>query len=86
MQIFIRLSTGKTITMDVTNGTLLSDVLQYANEYDTVNQYHNLLLIKDYYEENSNLTVEKNKILKLDIALISLYKDNIIKEIILIAC
>jgi hypothetical protein len=85
MQIFIRLSTGKTITMDVTNDTLLSDVLMYANEYDNASSYRYLLLIKDYYD-NSNLTVEKNKILELDTSLISLYKDQIIKEIILLAC
>jgi hypothetical protein len=85
MQIFIRLSTGKTITMDVTNDTLLSDVLLYANEYDNASSYSHLLLIKDYYD-NSNLTVEKNKILELDTSLISLYKDRIIKEIILLAC
>jgi hypothetical protein len=82
MQIFVRISTGKTITMDVTNNTLLSDILDYVN---SDHQYQNLVLIKVYYDE-TNLTVEKNKILDLNMSLNSLFKNRIIREIILLAC
>jgi hypothetical protein len=90
MQIFIRLSTGKTISMDVTKQTILADVLQYANDYHSAEQsefipYTNLLLLKGYHDE-SNLSVEKNKILNLDISLISLYHNKVIKEVLFMAC
>ena len=90
MQIFIRLSTGKTISMDVTKQTILSDILQYANDYHSAEQsefipYMNLLLLKGYHDE-SNLSVEKNKILNIDISLISLYHNKVIKEVLFMAC
>jgi len=90
MQIFIKLSTGKTISMDVTKQTVLSDILQYANDYHSTEQsefrpYKNLVLVKEYHDE-SNLCVEKHKILKLDISLISIYVDKVIKEVMFMAC
>ena len=90
MQIFIRLSTGKTISMDVTKQTILADVLQYANDYHSAEQsefipYTNLLLLKGYHDE-CNLSIEKNKILNLDISLISIYHNKVIKEVLFMAC
>lgn len=86
MQIFIQLSTGKTISMDVTKETIFAEVLRYVNEYHTDYQYQNLLFIKDYGDGSYVITADKNKILNLDTSLISLYSNGIIKEILLLAC
>jgi len=84
MQIFVRILSGKTISIDVNENTLLFDILNYVNEYDDKNQYQNLIITGEYYEEHP-LVVEKNKILDLNQRLISLYKNKIIKEIVFLA-
>ncbi len=84
MQIFVRILSGKTISIDVNKNTLLFDILNYVNEYDDKNQYQNLIITGEYYEEHP-LVVEKNKILDLNQRLISLYKNKIIKEIVFLA-
>lgn len=81
MQIFIRLLSGKTISMDVTIDTILADIIQYANEYHTGYQYKKITLIEDY-SADLNVNIEKYKLLEPEISLSSLYKDNIIKEVI----
>jgi len=81
MQIFIRLLTGKTISMDVSTTTLLADIIQYANEYHTSYQYKKITLIEEY-SANLNLDVQKYKLLEPESSLISLYRDNVIKEVI----
>lgn len=90
MQIFIRLKTGKTISMDVLSETNLIDILNWANEeekyyYEIVRQepnpyiYKKLMIIENYGNE---LTVPMRENLDPETRLISLYKNGFIKEVI----
>lgn len=80
MQIFIRLLSGKTISMDVLTNFLLSDVINWANEYDdNVHEYKKIMVIEDYGNE---LVVPLRQFLEPETMLNSLYKNGFIKEII----
>ena len=84
MQVFIRLLSGKTISFDVNNETLLLDIIEYANHYAEQEgtlpyKYNQIMVIQDY---NNELVVSKNKILEPESRLISIYRDGYIKEVI----
>ena len=84
MQIFIRLLSGKTISFDVNRDTVLLDIIEYANHYSEQEgtlpyKYNQIMVIQDYDNE---LTVSKNKILDPAISLLSLYRNDFIKEVI----
>jgi hypothetical protein len=86
MQIFIRLSTGKTISMDVTKETILFDIINYANQYSEQEgnipyRYNQIMLIEDY---GNLLTVRKTRFLDPSTSLISIYVNGFIKEVIFI--
>lgn len=84
MQVFIRLLSGKTISFDVNHETVLLDIIDYANQYSEQEgtlpyKYNQIMMIQDYDNE---LTVSKNKILEPTSSLLSLYKNEFIKEVI----
>ena len=84
MQVFIRLLTGKTISFDVNQDSVLLDIIDYANHYSEQEgslpyQYNQVMIIEGY---DNSLSVSKNKILEPASSLISLYSNGIIKEVI----
>jgi len=84
MQVFIRLLTGKTISIDVNPDTVLLDIIDYANSYSQQEgtlpyRYNQIMVIQDY---DNVLTVSKNKILEPTTSLISLYSNGVIKEVV----
>ena len=84
MQVFIRLLTGKTISMDVNQDSVLLDIIDYANSYSQQEgtlpyQYNQIMVVKNY---DTPLTVSKNKILEPTTSLISLYSNGNIKEVV----
>ena len=84
MQIFIRLLSGKTISFDVNNDTTLLDIIDYANYYSEQEgtlpyKYNQIMVINDYDNE---LVVSKNKILEPTKSLLSIFRNECIKEVI----
>lgn len=91
MQIFVRLSTGKTVTMDVTQDTKVADVIQFANMWsnDTETErpcYQAMRFSKAFYEEEHPMTVKPGDVLGQELVLRDLYVHGVIKEITLLAC
>ena len=87
MQIFVKLNSGKTVCMDVTQNTRIEDVLAFINtnhlrEHES--PYTTCLFYKAFYEKEHPMAVQANQPLSAHTQLEDLFQKKIIKEITLL--
>ena len=88
MQIFVRLATGKTVTMDVSQDTTIGDVIRFANMLSNATDcpYQTMRFSAAFYEEEHPMTVLPGDVLAQELFLRDLYVHGVIKEVTLLAC
>jgi hypothetical protein len=83
MQIFLKLYTGKVITYDLKDKKIyITEIIKFIkNNFYYYNDKNISLELYENYDNSMN--INKNEIINLNTKLCDLYKNNIVKEIIL---